>query len=455
MNIEEIIPLIETGENLFISGGAGTGKTHLLKLIYAHYKKNKNIDITSTTGVTAISLGGRTIHSWSSIGFGKQPANVIINNIKKYKNSLNRIKQCDILLIDEISMLGKRIFELINEVVCAIRKQNNFGGIQLIVSGDFLQLPPVKDFFVFESDKWESLNFKIISLSFPHRFTDSRFYSLLKRARVGKLNKDDRKILESRTISFNEQNPIKPTIIHSLNYDVEEENERELTKLTTPLKSFQAFDSFNILSKKTKMPFHPTEKQLQQFNNILEQMARNIARFKIGAQVMLTYNFDIEHGLANGSRGVIVDIDINNNITVLFKCGKIQIPVYGFLTTTIITDSKGEEQKIELTRWQFPLILAWSSTIHKIQGSTLDCALIDLGESIFSPAMGYVALSRVRTIDSLYLSSFDSSKIYANKFCVEYEDKHNFFKHNLGTIMNKCKDLELFDVNVFKLVYTF
>ena len=180
MNTEDLISLIfEKRKNLFFSGSGGTGKSTTIKKI-KQWADNyeKKCSLTATTGVAAINISGQTFHRWSGIGLGKGSKEELLSQIKKYKKTVERWRTTDILVIDEISMMGAKLFDKVNYIGQQIRKNFffPFGGIQLIVSGDMLQLPPVHDDFCFFSKVWKECNFQIISFTIPYRFIDKKFY---------------------------------------------------------------------------------------------------------------------------------------------------------------------------------------------------------------------------------------------------------------------------------------
>lgn len=414
------------GRNVYISGIAGSGKSYLLKELYNDATINKKLicELTSTTGVSAFNIGGCTIHSWSGIVLPSQlPKDVeefisrIVTRIKVKKYMYHKWLNINILFIDEISMLGANYIDVLDNVARRVRKNNKpFGGIQVVCSGDVLQLPPVNDSFCFDSQTWNELNFKNYILTKAYRFTDQEWSDILQRARIGKLTNADINTL-SKCLTKDNNSDIQPTVIYSLRKDVEDINQAALDDLKSNFITFECKDNLDVetLSNSLSLIRECTEEQSKILDSNLN--VGRVVKLKLGAQVMLVANLDVASGLVNGSRGVITYID-KTRVVVKFK-GKThefeeEIPYFAF---------KVEHQGEKLVRNMIPLIAAYASTIHKMQGLTIDCAVVNCGDSIFSAGQAYVALSRCRSIDGLFLESFKPSKIFPNKRALDYEEK--------------------------------
>ncbi len=466
--------VFENKRNIAFTGPGGTGKSYEIKRLKAMANTlNISFAVTSTTGVSSLSVEGVTIHRWSCIKIGKESAITIAKKIQGNKDALKRILEAKILVIDEVSMLGAKIFYLIHDVCQRVREEFNdpFGGIQIILSFDFLQLPPVNDDFAFTHELWRELNLQYFKFEIPQRFPDINHFNLLKRARLGKLTKEDCKNLRLRVGAFHDylrrgekNNEIKPTKIHSKKCDVEKVNLDELAKLPGDPVGYRARDKFVLVKKKSKkllgdklkkkgdkkgngdnienanllkellpaivmkenvdhvvnpsdegkVPDIIDKKDIEDYTDYFNTIVPQCIFFKPGAQVMLTYNLDLSCGLANGSRGVVISCEADG-LVVKFMNGletKIGFNTYEF-----------EDNKMKVTRLQLPFILAWSLSIHKTQGASLDCAIIDLGPSVFCEGMGYVALSRVRTLEGIYLTNFIPEKIYADENALIFEEE--------------------------------
>jgi ATP-dependent DNA helicase PIF1 len=403
----KIIKSIFDGDNIAVISPGGTGKSHLVKVI-ASTIPSLVISVTSTTGVGAVQVGGTTLHSWAGIGKGQGSAESLVTFIEKHKaDAKARWLTTQLLIIDEVSMLGAGLFNKLNKVAQLIRNNTQiFGGIKLFLTGDFCQLPPVNDAYVFTSSIWDNLNLKFFILTVPRRFTDEEYARRLLRIRKGNQNSADVAMIRKKFRDFDqstiEKMTIRPTILHSKKVDVAEHNSRMISSISSPSKVYTSIDTISIMNDKAD-----PDRYTKIFNDTIPETLT----FKVGAQVMLTANVDITSGLINGSRGIVVNM-MDDGITVMFKTCTRKITIF---TWTI------EEPKVAYaSRSQIPLILAWALSIHKIQGSTLDSAVIDLGPSVFAPFQAYVALSRVRTLDGLYVSNFIPRSLKIDRNTVDF-----------------------------------
>jgi len=428
-------------QNIFLTGPGGCGKSYLAKLIKEEAKSLEiKCQLTSTTGVSAFSLGNgaMTIHSFSGIGLGNKPLEYLLKKVKPGTLWFKNWKSTGILIIDEISMLSAETLDLISNLgSLVLRKRNQapelFGGIQIIFTGDFLQLPPVSGNFAFNSDIWKKLNLKIFNLTIPYRYPDPSHFDFLMRARVGKLTEEDVTKVNSRVESYKEycKNPkaigdIMPTQLFSKRLEVEAINKEELNELKEDEYNYSGKDNFEIcVDPKTKLPVVSSFDE-NVYTLILDEVIPKKVSLKKHAQVMLTVNLCVEAGLMNGARGIVLEC---NPKSVLVKFNKLNRNVDNCEIKI------GENNEVEIlpyifeytddivlaSRKQFPLKLAYCLTIHKSQGSTLDLVTLDLGYNLFSDGMGYVALSRCKTLDGIYVLSFMREKISANKEALEFE----------------------------------
>ena len=417
-------------QNIFITGPGGSGKSALIKYIYDDAsKRGRNIQVTALTGCAAVLLNckAKTLHSWAGIGLGNAEADFIVEKIEKNRYKKKVWKETDILIVDEVSMMSLKLFELINLVGKEVRKSNRpFGGIQVIFSGDFYQLPPVASNsanledsqFCFESDLWAILFDPVnqIALKKIFRQKDEVYATILNQLREGKLKRKSYELLMSyvgRTVS--EDSLIMPTKIFPTRSKVEQINSREMTKLSGDIKTFELKKLANLTEKKEYYTAEEKEQEWKYLANNL--MCESVIHLKIGSQVMCIVNMELDDGqvLCNGSQGIVTGFAGPNAILVKFNELPTDIP--------LSMHTWASERSPGLGVSQLPIILAWAITIHKSQGASLDMAEIDVGSDIFECGQTYVALSRVRSLEGLFLKSFDLSKILINKKVQEFYSK--------------------------------
>ena len=412
------------GHNVFLTGPGGTGKSFLIKTIKDEFEsKGKKIAVTALTGCAALLLGkeAKTIHSWAGIGLGKDPATTIAAHIRKRPMVMRRWLLTSALIIDEVSMMTPDILNLLNNVAQQVRRRlEPFGGIQLILVGDWCQLPPVvkrdettPQELLFETTLWEEFDFKVCHLTEIVRQDDPTLHKVLGEARYGKLSDKSLQVLMDRQKVDWSNLKIKPTLLFSRRADVEMVNETNMKALKGLTQRYEAKTVFDAKLAKGLTEAKP---EVQRAVSKLDRDApyKPVLELKRGAQVMLIYNLDQEAGLVNGSRGVVEGFtDTTPSLPlVLFKGHSEAIP---------LSPLSWESDEIEgVKREQMPLIHAWAVTIHRSQGATLDCALVDLGSSTFEMGQAYVALSRVKSLESLYIYDLDPKAFKANKRVVEY-----------------------------------
>lgn len=406
------------GENIFISGAGGSGKSHLIKLIrrIIHDKyPQRLLYITSSTGVSAINISGMTVHSFAGIGTGEHDHDVLLKRVQCNPEARARWKDTDILIIDEISMISCELFEKLDYIARKIRKSElPFGGLQLVLFGDFYQLTPVlkekpKKVFAFESEVWDRVITKVIYLTKIFRQTDHEYRDILNRMRKGRQTWEDLDKIKTRISGDYPDNTIK---LFPTNKLVKQENMRSLKKLSGASYKYKSQYKGDLELRKE------LENQFLR-NNYCD------LELRIGARVMLTYNLDVPGGLCNGSLGTcvgfkdglpIVQFDPQGTET-LGKTLKIDRNRWTLEKKTKCFDENGLDDYITKTAYaeQVPLILAWACSIHKAQGLTFDRAVVSLRDC-FADHQIYVALSRVKTLDGLTIcEDFGNSKITVNK----------------------------------------
>lgn len=410
-------------ENLLITGPAGTGKSFLIDY-YKRWCENNGyrFSITALTGCAAYLIKGNTLHSWGGIGCGTKDYRSLLKKIRRNKKAKERWLSTQILIIDEISMLTPELLEKLDIIGKLMRKNEcPFGGIQLILTGDFYQLPPVSDnqsekTFCFESEKWDIIIDDIVELNEIVRQIDPSFQKCLNEVRIGKCSLDTKKLLHDCAKKDKKlENGIIPTRLYSKNENVNMINDIEIKKLGTKI------IDYNV---ETKVSIDPTAKLPDEYVENLIKIIDDSAQFDselklaIGAQVMLLTNLDVPNGFVNGSRGIVVGFD-NGLPIVRFMNG-------GVKTIQCQNWDFNNDPAISIIKTQLPLKLAWAITIHKIQGSTLDLVEINIGKDIFEYGQSYVALSRVKNVEGLYISSLKFKRIQAHPKVIQfYKDIKN------------------------------
>lgn len=369
--------VFQSKKNIVILGSAGTGKSTIIReIIKVARKCNKKIGITATTGCAAILIGGNTLYSFMGIGTAVDEPQYLVNRIMSNKKILIKLVKLELLLIDEISMMNDELLSKVSKVMSIIRDNPMpFGGIQVILVGDFYQLPPVSGNFCFKTDIWDKMDFNVHLLTKIYRQQDPHFLEMLYRAREGNITNEDVAILKKCDGTKFPKNII-PTRLYSLNVDVSHINDKYYNKLATIEKTYETKYK-NIKSK----------------NYATKMKIPEILKIRVGSQVMITKNIDPDNNIINGTRGVVISMDETSvNIQLMNQ------------REYLVTEHKVtsfDEPDIEIE--YIPLKLAWAITIHKSQGLTLDCAEIDLGESIFQSGQAYTALSRVKDLNSVHI----------------------------------------------------
>lgn len=419
------------GENVFITGPGGSGKSYFIQQIYKHACDNhKRIQITAMTGCAAILLEScaKTLHSWANIGLATGDPEEISNKIRKSILKRANWTNTEILVVDEVSMMSQKIFELLDIIGKKTRRNDKpYGGIQLIFSGDFYQLPPVgkgedtcESNFCFESPLWNQIfpPNNQVEFEFIFRQEDEIFKKILNEIRCGKLFKSSLKVLqECINKPIPENNVIRPTILYPTKKMVDHLNQQEMEKLSGIDYSF----SSSIIQETT------TDKDNTSMNRVIgpQELAYEINALnnnslcektlclKVGAQVMCVANLDMSSRfpIVNGSQGVITSITEKGFPVVKFLNG---------VEMTMTHHVWRSEKFPSIGLKQIPLILAWAITIHKSQGITLAQAQIDAGSRIFECGQTYVALSRVKNLQGLYLTAFEPQQIRVKKKVREY-----------------------------------
>ena len=428
------------GDNIFITGPGGSGKSALIKLIHKHaYNHFRQIQVTALTGCASVLLGckAKTLHSWAGIGLGNGTIEQLVTKIKKNKFAKALWKQTDILVVDEVSMLSLKLFDTLNAIGKTIRgKQQPFGGIQIIFSGDFFQLPPVGDKdepdtqrFCFESNDWNSVFHRDCQIQLVKIFrqTDEIYSAILNQIREGKIKrKSNDLLLQYVGRPFDSNLVAEPTKLYPTRNKVENINNTKMSSLQGEEREYKIKYIKDIeMTKNDRLKrLEFTERDIQAE---LDFLASNLIcekemKLKVGSQVMCIINIQSDTGIeiCNGSQGIVTEFcEVTGSPRVKFNNG---------IDRIMIRNVWASDKIPGVGVSQIPLILAWALTIHKSQGATMDAAEIDVGSGIFECGQTYVALSRVKNLEGLYLTSFDAKRIRINKKVKEFYDSLTLYQ---------------------------
>lgn len=404
MTQAEALELMHSGANVFLTGEPGAGKTYTLnKFIEEAQLKHKRIAITASTGIAASHIGGTTIHSWSGLGIADAISDAELDRMGYKMQLVERYSRCDILIIDEISMLHGSRLDMVDRACRWIRRKEDvpFGGLQVIFVGDMFQLPPVtrnsdETDFAHHSNAWRVAELKPAYLTEQHRQgADDKLLSVLREMRMGKLSDTSKAMLQERV---NESADDSITKLYTHNVDVDSLNNAKLAELDGPQRSY-------------RMEFKGKDWQVDKLKKNL--LCPEKLQLKVDAEVMFVAN-DFEAGFVNGTRGRVIAFERGNPIVETTDGLRIQVEEH----TWRQFNETGEYVIAEVS--QTPLRLAWAVTIHKSQGMSLDSAEIDLTKA-FVPGMGYVALSRVRSLEGLYLVGLGPQALQLDRDIYEFD----------------------------------
>jgi ATP-dependent DNA helicase PIF1 len=409
----EALDKMKAGMNVFITGSGGVGKSVILQEYYNYLTRTKFMDPeliakTSTTGISALNIGGRTIHSFSGIQLGEGDVTTLINNMHPFVK--NRWRKTKVLFIDEISMLPPILFDKINHIGQILRSDERpFGGIQIIISGDPFQLPCIgSELQFFQADTWKSAIHVTIQLTEVMRQTDPVFQKMLSEIRYGICTEETKEILMSRVgVELKNDYGIVPTKLFPRNKDVDLINHNELEKLLQTGAEFREYRS-NYIVKYNKSK-ERSENIIATIRNETKTIVPDYLKLCIGAQVVFRKN--LSDTIVNGSRGVVTRFVNDVPMVKLLNGNEVAVAKFKF---------EYKQSGYFIIKEQIPLKLAYSCTIHSVQGATLDYISADIGSSIFELGQSYVVLSRVKTLDGLTLLAFDPEKIMANPVVLDY-----------------------------------
>ena len=395
--------ILQSGSNVFLTGEPGAGKTHLIGDYIAWLQeKGKEVAVTASTGIAASHLGGRTIHSWSGIGVRDVLGQEDIAQIIQRGKSARRISDTDVLIIDEISMLNGQILDSLDALFRAVRLDTRpFGGMQVVLVGDFFQLPPISRDgnvpYAFQSEVWDRAGLQVGYLTDQYRQEDDAFLDLLRAIRSGTLTEEHYTLLQMQdSIANSEQ---EPTILHSHNREVDQDNTARLDALPGEQRVF---------TMEKDGPKAAVETMVKGC------MSPEVLAIKEGAVVMFTKN-DPQQAFVNGTLGTVTGFDQEGLPMVETFDGR------KIIAEQMVWEMQDGGERIAALR-QMPLRLAWSITIHKSQGTSLDAAEINLSR-VFVEGQGYVALSRVRSLAGLRLVGGITARSLAIAPLIQEQDK--------------------------------
>ena len=378
------------GHSILLTGSAGTGKSYTIKYIIEYLNNaNKKYAITASTGTAAVIIGGQTLHSFLGLGLGTGSVKEILNNILKNKKKYESILNLDVLIIDEISMIDKELFEKISIILSIIKSNDKFfGNIQLILVGDFCQLAPVKGKYCFLADIWNKMNIKIVLLEKLIRHNeDLLFQQMLKILRKGKCTDNIIKVLNKlKDTKF--ENGIIPTKLYPINVNVDKINNIEIEKLKAEGNISKTYKAVTSCDK---------EKEGDKFT----------IELTLNAQIIVIRNINVEDSLVNGTRGIIKHLGED---FVIINDVKGNIHKIKYFTDTFNNVISSKSSYII----HMPIRICYALSIHKSQGMTIDALELDLGSNIFTCGQSYTALSRAKKLSSIKIIDIDKDSFRTN-----------------------------------------
>ncbi len=392
MTQADALTILKTGANVFLTGQPGSGKSHTVRA-YVEYLHSHGVDpvITASTGIAATHIHGQTIHSWSGIGIKRSLSPYDIDHIASTEYLSRRIRKATVLIIDEISMIDAGTLEMVDTICREVRNSvEPFGGIQVVLVGDFFQLPPVAKGqenarFAFQSPLWQQMKLLVCYLSEQHRQEDEAFLSVLSAIRDGSIAEHHRAHLSDRIVS-------EGHLFHDADITRLFPHNADVDTINT-----HALNSLDGVSARYDM----TDKGKEALVAGLKKgcLSPETLILKTGAIVMCTKN-NMQKGYVNGTIGIVEGFESGTKFPI------IRVRNGDRITIEPVDWSIEEDGKVKASITQLPLRLAWAITVHKSQGMSLDEAVMDLRE-VFEYGQGYVALSRVRTLSGLHLLGFN------------------------------------------------
>ena len=420
---QEAMDSFKQGKNIFLTGPGGCGKSHLIRHFKLHAERNhKNVQVCAMTGTASALLEckAKTIHAWGGIGIASGSVEDIVQRVVQNPYKVKVWRTLDILILDEVSMLSKKLFEVIDTIARIAKHKPNLplGGIQVVFSGDFYQLPPVGDDedpgsceFCFESPRWKECMDHVHVLQTIFRQTDDEYKKILNQIRIGKISTNTIAKLKQRICPYDLEHT--PTLLYPTRSRADTFNTMEYAKLPGPeyqydMEVVQQNDTLTAEQKKTRMRLSASQLEYETTQLVQSLTVVQSLKLKLGTRVMCVANIDPDHfTIVNGSQGIVIGVQ-----------GEFSYPLVQFQNgiLRLMTPHVWNSETVPgLSIRQIPLMYAWAITIHKAQGITLDSARIDAGARIFECGQTYVALSRVRTLNHLYLCEFEPTHIRVNR----------------------------------------
>ena len=433
MTQEQALTILKTGANVFLTGEPGAGKTYVINR-YVAWLRERGIEpaITASTGIAATHVGGMTIHAWSGVGIKKALSEWELEALMEREPLVRRVRAAKVLIIDEVSMLDANLVTLVDRALVHVRGSDKpFGGLQVVFVGDFFQLPPVSKgeaaAFAFASPAWDDANPLVCYLSEQHRQDDGLFLQLLAAMRSGALEDEHRELLRTRYQQGGA--PANATRLYPHNEDVDRLNAEALGRIENAARVYQMRTSGS--------------------STLVEALKRGCLSpetltLKEGASVMFTRN-NFEHGYVNGTLG---------RVEGWSPAGwpQIRLSRYGGAGSGKLIEAEPEEWRIEdgnrvlAQITQVPLRLAWAMTVHKSQGMSLDAAVMDLSGA-FEYGQGYVALSRVRTLEGLFLLGFNERALAVHPQILARDQAFRAASAQAGDVFSRLPPEELSEMH--------
>lgn len=434
MTQADALSILKMGHTTFLTGAAGSGKSYVLREYISYLKSHKiNFAVTASTGIAGTHIGGSTIHSWSGIGIKDSLNDYELDALTEKQNLYKRWNNVSVLIIDEVSMLHCNFVDLLDSVAKTMRRNDlPFGGVQVIFCGDFFQLPPIvrgqfnqneiQNIFAYTSSAWKNAKPVICYLTEQHRQGDDALTTILNQVRAGTVDEFVWEHLELRSQAKNKD---------------EDDVSKSITKLYTHNVDVDAINNkaFDLLKADEELYYMESKGRAKLVEGLKKNcLASEELRLKVGAKVMFIKN-DVERKYHNGSLGVVESFDVDNFPIVKLTNGK---------TIRVHTDfwRIEEDGKVKAEIQQLPLKLAWAITIHKSQGMTLDQAEIDLSKT-FGFGMGYVALSRLRTIEGLFLKGIHAGSLAVDEQILKDDKLFRSKSDQAENALKKYKEEEL------------